>query len=411
VNRLAPEVAITTRHSGSAYPWQVESRTPPAGVVIGLNMLAGGAVFAYDPWECYSAGLLTGPNMVVLGQIGKGKSALVKTYLSRQCLAGRAVYVLDPKGEYGPLAAAHDLPCLALRPGGPDRLNPLDAPAGSDPGEAHRARAGLLGTLAGAGLGRALTPEERTGIDAACAELPDHPVLADAVSRLLDPSAAMASAASTSRTALAGAIRPAALELRRLITGDLAGLVDGPTTITLDPAGPGLVLDLSAVFGTDALTPVMVAAGTWLRQTITTAASDRRRLLLVDEAWALLATPATTSWLQAVGKLARRHGVQLITVLHRLSDLTAQAEVGSVAHAQATGLLADAETRVIYAQTPGERDAAARLLALSDVETDLVVRLPAHRALWRVGAATAVVDHVLTGAEVALVDTDQRMTP
>ena len=410
MSALGPEISVTTRHSVSAYPWQAQSRLPGDGVVLGVNELAGGAAFTYDPWECYAAGVVTGPNMVVLGQLGKGKSALVKTYLSRQLLAGRAAYVLDPKGEYEPLARRHDLPRLTLAPGGTDRLNPLDAdpddPAGPD--GVLRRRAGLVTALAGAGLGRGLGPEERSAVNAACTHLPSRPVLSDVVARLLDPSAEIAAALSARPRTLALAVRPVALELQRLLTGDLAGMVDAPTTVELDPAGRGLVLDLSATFGTDALPAVMVCAGTWLQRAIATP-DTRQRLLLLDEAWALLGGAATTRWLQSVSKLARRHGVQLITVVHRLSDLHAQADEGTATHAQAGGLLADAETRVIYAQAPGERRLAADLLDLSETETDLVLRLPPHRALWRIGGRTAVVDHVLSAGEYELVDTDARM--
>lgn len=407
---LAPQVSVTTRHAVSAYPWQAQSRMPRVGVLIGVNHLAGGAAFCYDPWECYAAGTVTSPNMVVAGQLGKGKSALVKTYLSRQLLAGRAAYVLDPKGEYGPLADRHGLPRLTLAPGGADRLNPLDAdPHGADgPDAVLRRRAGLVAALAGAGLGRRLSPEERAAVAGACTNLSTAPVLSDVVERLLEPTEAMAAAVSTRPRTLALAVRPVALELQRLLTGDLAGMVDGPTTVQLERDARGLVLDLSATFGSDALAPVMVCAGTWLQAAIS-APNDRRQLLLVDEAWALLGSAATTRWLQSVSKLARSHGVQLIVVVHRLSDLHGQADSGTATQAQAGGLLADAETRVVYAQAPGERDLARRLLDLSDVETDLVTRLPAHRALWRVGGCTAVVDHVLSVDESTLVDTDGRM--
>jgi hypothetical protein len=229
------------------------------------------------------------------------------------------------------------------------------------------------------------------------------------VTLLLQPSLAMASSLHTQPDALAVAVRPAALELRRLLAGDLAGMVDGATTVTLDPDGPGLVLDLSAVFGTDALAAVMVCAGTWLSASIAHP-STRRRILLVDEAWAVLASPSTTSWLQAVSKLARRHGVQLITVVHRCSDLDGQSDHGTAAQSQARGLLADAETRVIHTQSAGERARSRDLFGLSDVEADLVTRLPAHRALWLVGRNAAVVDHCLSPAEHSLVDTDQAMT-
>src|SRR5665811_2384494 len=107
-----------------------------------------------SPWECYARGIVSSPNLVVLGQLGKGKSALVKTYLDRQLRAGRQAFVLDPKGEYATLAARHGLPRLRLAPGGPARLNPLDAPA-ADPVAAARRRTALVAALVGAGLGRA----------------------------------------------------------------------------------------------------------------------------------------------------------------------------------------------------------------------------------------------------------------
>ena len=405
---LLPTVSVTTRHSVSAYPWQVHTSLPPTGVVIGVNQLAGGAVFGYDPWECYAAGIVTSPNMVVAGQLGTGKSALVKTYLARQSLAGRAVFVLDPKGEYAPLAHARRLPRLALAPGGSDRLNPLDVPANATAEEVARRRSTLVAALAATGLGRELSAEERAAITAAVTELPTTPVLADVVELLLAPSESMATGLRTRPRQLAANVRPAALELRRLLDGDLAGMVDAPTTVALDPDGPGLVLDLSAVFATDALPTVMVCAGSWLAATIARP-SPRRRLLLLDEAWAVLGTVATTRWLQSVSKLARRHGVQLITVVHRCSDLAAQADDGTAAQSQAQGLLADADTRVVYAQAVGERARTREVFGLTDIEADLVTRLPAHRALWLVGRHVAVVDHVLGESEVALVDTDQRM--
>jgi type IV secretory pathway VirB4 component len=408
MSRLLPTVSVTTRHSVSAYPWQVQQQLPVAGPVIGVNRLSGDGLFAYDPWECYAAEIVTSPNMVVVGQLGTGKSALVKTYLSRQCLAGRSAFVLDPKGEYGPLADARGLSRLALSPGGADRLNPLDPPGRHTAEQLARTRSTLVAALAAAGLGRSLAAEERAAISAAVSELPTHPLLGDVVDRLLTPSTTMTGALHTDRRGLAAVVRPVALELRRLLAGDLAGMVDAASSVELDPDGPGLVLDLSAVFATDALAAVMVCAGTWLSTALATPA-QRQRLLLVDEAWALLGGAATTRWLQSVSKLARRHGVQLITVVHRCSDLAGQADDGTAAQAQARGLLADAETRVVYAQAAGERAVSAELFGMTDTEADLVTRLPAHRAVWFVGRHVAVVDHVLSERERDLVDTDQRM--
>ncbi|GAC1322509.1 MAG: ATP-binding protein [Mycobacteriales bacterium] len=425
--RLADPVAVTTRHSASLYPFQIGSALPTgpaAGPVIGLDVLAGNTVFHYDPWQLYARRVVTSPNMVVLGQLGKGKSSLVKTHLHRQLLSGRQVFVLDPKGEYTPLADLHALPRLRLAPGSPDRLNPLDPHPGERGEQLLRRRSGTVAALAATGLGRDLTPEERAGLTAALADLTRSALLGDVVDGLLHPTPQMALALATTPDRLAAAVRPLALELRRLLTGDLAGLVDAPTSCRLDPTGPGLVLDLSAAFGTPALPAVMVCAGAWLSTALTgqrhpdvgltgdPGGTGRQRLLLVDEAWALLHLPATTSWLQGLSKLARAHGIQLITVVHRVSDLAGQADTGSATQAQARGLLTDAETRVLYAQSPAERALLAELLGLTGPELELVTALPPHRALWQIGAHTAVVEHVLSRLERdRLIDTDQQMRP
>lgn len=432
--RLGDSAGVTTRHSASLYPWQIGSALPAAGPVLGLDVLAGRTVFHYDPWELYARRVVTSPNMVVLGQLGKGKSALVKTHLHRQLLAGRQAFVLDPKGEYTALARLHRIPLLRLAPGSLDRLNPLDPHPGDTPDQSLRRRAGTVAALAGTGLGRDLLPEERAGLTAALSGLDQSAVLGDVVQRLLEPTPQMATDLGTSTERLAGAIRPVALELHRLLSGDLAGLVDAPTTARLSADGPGLVLDLSAAFGTPALPAVMVCAGGWLSSTLThhppvaapssSPLSDRQlesggadardgnrqRLLLVDEAWALLHLPATTSWLQGISKLARAHGISLITVLHRVSDLTGQADTGTATQAQARGLLADAETRVLYTQNPSEQPLLREVLGLTGPELDLVTQLPPHRALWQIGQHTAVVDHLLSPLEAQhLVDTDQQM--
>ena len=130
-----PAHQATTRHLGAAYPFASEAGLGGRGVLIGRDLLGG--AFVYDPFELYRAGVLTNPNMVVFGQIGRGKSAFVKTYLWRQAVFGRRAWVVDPKGEYAPLARAWGIEPVALRPGGRVRLNPARRPAG--PGRIRRA--------------------------------------------------------------------------------------------------------------------------------------------------------------------------------------------------------------------------------------------------------------------------------
>ena len=71
------------------------------GVFVGRD--SSGGAFCYDPWLLYGEGALDDPNAIVLGKLGQGKSALVKTLLWRMIVFGRRAFVLDVKREYGPL--------------------------------------------------------------------------------------------------------------------------------------------------------------------------------------------------------------------------------------------------------------------------------------------------------------------
>ena len=161
-----PAHAVTTRNLGAAYPLVAEAGLGHRGVLIGHDLLGGS--FVYDPFELYGAGAVSNPNMIVFGQIGRGKSALLKTYLWRQAVFGRQAWVVDPKGEYGPLAELWGVRPVALRPGGAVRLNPLDpvrrpgdAAHVGGPDDPARRQSELLVSLASACLGRTLRPRER----------------------------------------------------------------------------------------------------------------------------------------------------------------------------------------------------------------------------------------------------------
>ncbi len=169
-----PAHQVTTRNLGAAYPFIAEAGLGQRGVVIGDDLLGGS--FVFDPFELYAAGVVSNPNMVVFGQIGRGKSAFVKTFLWRQAVFGRQAWVVDPKGEYGDLADAWGVRPVALRPGGAIRLNPLDRgpeqrAAGAESADATaRRRMELLASLASACLGRSLAPRERAALGAALAD-------------------------------------------------------------------------------------------------------------------------------------------------------------------------------------------------------------------------------------------------
>ena len=282
----------TTAQLQAAYPFVAESGLGTGGAYIGRDLLGG--AFAYDPWELYQAGRITSPNAIIIGQIGRGKSALVKSYLWREMVFGRQAWVVDPKGEYFALAAACGVTPIRLVPGGQIRLNPLDPPGGAREAEPdHHRQSELLASLAAASLGRPLLPAERTAAELALTTVASNdrsglpPTLPDVVGALLQPEPAAAAAVHTDLAALAADGRQVALELRRLVEGDLRGMFDGPTTPGLNLDAPLVVLDLSAVYTSAALGILMTCATAWLQAAL--ASGDGiRRIVVVDEAWAVL---------------------------------------------------------------------------------------------------------------------------
>ena len=428
-----PAHQVTTRNLGAAYPFIAEAGLGQRGVVIGDDLLGGS--FVFDPFELYASGAVSNPNMVVFGQIGRGKSAFVKTFLWRQAVFGRRAWVVDPKGEYGDLAAAWGVRPVALRPGGAVRLNPLDpgpdgdggggggGDGGSDGGRdaTARRRMELLSSLASACLGRNLVPRERAALGVALVDacrdqtVPTVPVVVEA---LLSPSADAARSLRTDLRDLLEDGRDVALELRRLVHGDLWGMFDGPTTPGLDLSAPLVVLDLSALYSSTALGVLMACATAWLQAALARTAvaggspvtSERGRFfLVVDEAWAILSNLGVARWLQSSWKLSRAFGVSNVAVLHRVSDLRSVGASDSEQVALAQGLLADSETRVVYAQAPGELEAASELLSLSATETELLPQLRRGVALWKVGQRSFLVQHRLSAIERRIVDTDAAM--
>jgi len=232
-------------------------------------------------------------------------------------------------------------------------------------------------------------------------------VVPDVVAALLRPSAEAAESIAMRRDQLAEQSRAAALELRRLCDGDLRGMFDGPTTGGLDLEAPLVSLDLSAVYASSALGVLMACAAAWLHRAVTRPGAGHR-ILVVDEAWAILRNLGVARWLAASWKLARAHGVQCIAVTHRLSDLTAAGDAGSEQVQLARGLLADSETRVIHSLRSEEVEATRTLLGLTDAEDQVIASLPRGYALWKVGQHSAVVEHRYSAQEQWIVQTETR---
>lgn len=401
----APPIIATTRHERSLWPGQVAGSVSGGGMVIGVDALAGRS-WCFDPWQAYLDKRVTGPNIAILGQIGRGKSALTKAILLRGAgVFGRRVFILDPKGEYAPLAGHLGLPVVRLSPGGDVRINPLEMPEDTPLEAMATRRYDLLSALAEAYLRRALTPAEATGLDIIVRGLGASATLDDIPPRLATPERLVCDALVMDESSTIDALRELKLALESLTTGRLGGMFSGRSTILLD-SDRGMIIDLSPVLNSSALPVVLAAALTWLVSAVGTGGTQT--YLVVDEAWAVLGAQAV-DFLRSVAKLARSLGISLVLILHRLSDFGASGDDSSAVAKKAEGLFADVETVFCFSQPEREARIASEALGLSPREADLLPQLQRGRCLVRCGQEHALVDVVLTSEDISLTDTDSRM--
>ncbi|MFD6324616.1 VirB4 family type IV secretion system protein [Streptomyces sp. NPDC058442] len=425
-NRLRlPAHRMTTAIAAGAYPFLAEGGLGAEGLYIGRDVHAE-ASFVFDPFALYGkVEGFTNPNVLLAGVIGQGKSALAKSFALRSVAFGYRVYVpCDPKGEWTPVAAALGGTSVALGPGLPGRLNPLDAaprPASvseSDwAGEIRKRRLLLLASLARTVLGRDLLPMEHTALDVAldaavtpAANSGRTPLLGDVAAALNNPGQ-LDEAAGLMSGRLGDAARDLAHAMRRLVHGDLAGMFDAPSTVAFDPDSPMLTIDLSRLGGSGddtALVLAMTCASAWMESALTDPRGGRR-WIVYDEAWRLMRHPGLLQRMQAQWKLSRGLGIANLMVIHRLSDLLTAGDAGSQGRALAEGLLADCSTRIIYRQETDQLQAAATLLGLTSVEAEAIAHLNRGRGLWKVAGRSFIVQHLLHAHELALFDTDARM--
>lgn len=353
-----------------------------------LGSVRRGRAFVFDPFDAYEARLTTNPNMVIAGAIGMGKSTLVKMMLDRALARGRRVVVVDPKGEYGPLAASYGTtPVVVGRDGW---CNPFGRGATDD--------LELLRTMLASAQQAPLSAEHHYVLDDAWDRIGvgPHPRLLRTLFHELASSLAEPPSAQ----------RDVALLVRRFIHGDFANLFDGDGP-PLQFGGQLVILDLSQQWASTSLGMAGLCAVSAAQQVVHDAASQGH--VVVDEAWALLSDPYALRWLQGSWKLARARGISHTLVLHRWSDVYAVGDAGSANRSRAQGLLRECETVWLFRQEPDELDEMRRTLKLSEREGQAIVQLQRGEVLVRYGAARSILLLAPDDRDELFIDTDGAM--
>jgi type IV secretory pathway VirB4 component len=384
--------ALTGAAVAAAFPFAAAGARGD-GVLLGVDLAGGGLV------ELPAAGDAPNRNLAVLGPSGGGKSYAVKAALLRALLLGATVWVVDREGEYAALAEAAGGRSVRLAPGDPGAgLNPLALPE-PGVGAAGEPRAmlvaervatvmALVGLLAGGRDG--LTPPDEAAVEAALRALHgDNP----------PPSWAPGGAAAPTLVDLQRRLarggepgRGLAARLARYADGAFAGLFDGSGAVDDARLLRWDLRDLPEELTAAAL--LLLADAVWM-------AARRRpgpRLLVIDEAWRLIAHPAGGRFLADLARRARKHDLGLWVASQDVRDLLDDPHGRAIA--------ANAAAALLPPQNEVTIDVVATAFGLGAGERDHLLRAQTGEALLVAGRQRRAV-RVLAPPELApLISTD-----
>lgn len=382
-------IRLPTTHAAITAPL-VASSTAFPGIPIGRSLLDG-RPFRLSPAQVDDA-LLPSTNTLALGGLGSGKSTTAKARIRREILDhGHQAVVIDSfgednSGEWAPLVRSLGGQVIEA---GAFTLNPCSTLFPPEVRE-QLVRSLILAVEPGA-----LTHQATHALQHALTH-PKATSLNGVVDALVSPEDGRWPAAKLTDWG-----EGAAIGLSRFTEGSLRGLFDGQDASLPETDLPIISFDFSHLDRNSPAIPSLMAAVScwaehvWLRQSTAV-----HRHLVLEEAWQILLSPATSGLIQQLLKNSRKAGLSLEAVMHTLSDL---------GEGKALDLARLCEIAHVGRLNPEEAAIVGALLGLPAWAVDRIPTLDPGQAVWKVGPDYVdIVQTVLSTEDAALTDTSSR---
>ncbi|MBQ0855729.1 hypothetical protein J8N05_47095 (plasmid) [Streptomyces sp. BH-SS-21] len=382
-------IRLPTTHAAITAPL-VASNTAFPGIPIGRSLLDGRS-FHLSPVQVDDR-LLPSTSSLALGGLGSGKSTTAKTRIRREILQhGHQAVVIDSfgedsSGEWAPLVRSLGGRVIEA---GSFTLNPV-SPLFTTEVREQLVRTLILAVEPGAfdhhaahALQHALTHPKATSLNGV-------------VDALVTPEAGRWPVAKLTEWG-----EGAAIALSRFTEGSLQGLFDGQDASLPETDLPIISFDFSRMDrNSPAIPALMSAVSCWAEQVWLRQSTAVHRHLVLEEAWQILLSPATSELIQRLVKNARKAGLSLDVVMHTLSDL---------GEGKAQDLAKLCEIVHVGRSTPEEAAIVGHLLGLPAWAVDRIPTLDPGQAVWKVGPHHIdIVQTIRSEEEAALTDTSMR---
>ncbi|WP_313479915.1 hypothetical protein [Microbacterium sp.] len=419
-----PPHQATSQHVAGIYPFVADVGLGYRGPILGVDLNAD-ALWHFSPWETYADSTDRGSfstNVLVLGAYRAGKSAVIKTLVTRSLAFGhQAVVPSDPKGEWRTVAEA--IPGgNVIRLGGAfdTRLNPLDrGPRRTGvTNEQHelmvkQRRITVLTSLVQAALpGAHLSAVEHAALlealDRCITRTADRPTLRGVFGELTQ----LTTETDKDRHLAHAAIQPSFV-LRRFVNGDLSGLFEDASTVSFDDDAPIVVVDTSELFARGDLVAQLsqICTTAWNQAVISDRGAHKTRYVIREEGWRDMTSLASLQMYQQWLKLSRHYGISNIVILHKMGDLDAVGEADSQERNLAYSIAGDIENKFIFRINQQEATSIQQRLNVPPAHADMARQLRRGEFLAYVGQYSYLVDAFATSTdwEYNLFKTDDAM--
>ena len=389
---------MNTGAISTSFPFTSADLTQDKGILYGINMHNNGLVI-FDRFSLENA------NMVVFAKSGAGKSFTVKLEALRSMMVGAEILIIDPENEYQKLSDAVGGTYIRLSLNSDVRINPFDLPKvvdAEDAGDALRANLVTLhglfrlmlggNQIVGGQVVPALTANEEADLDQA---LIDTYARAGITSDPLTHQSTPPTIANLYDTLLhMGGTGPSlAQRLRKYTTGTFAGIFSQQSNVDIN--NQMVVFNIRDL--EDELRPVamyIVLSHIWN----VVRAEQKKRLLIVDEAWQLMKYEDSANFLFSLAKRARKYYLGLTTITQDVEDF--------MSSKMGRAIVGNSSMQLLLKQSASAVDVLSDVFKLTEEEKRRLSNFPVGQGLFFAGQNHVHIQIIASETEEGLITTN-----
>jgi type IV secretory pathway VirB4 component len=370
----------------SIFPFVSFDLTSDKGILYGINRHNNSLVL-FDRFS------LDNYNSVTFAKSGSGKSYATKLEILRSLMFDTDVIVIDPEKEYQFLSEAVGGKNFDISLNSASHINPFDLPVPrEDESASDVLRSNVINLV---GLFRimfgGLTPEEDAIVDRAISEtyaLKDITAESD-FANLEPPLLSDFELVLSGMEGAEGLVQ----KLSKFTRGSWAGFINRPTNVDID--AKFVVFSIRDM--EDELKPVAMYIIThyiWtaIRRQL------KKRLLVIDEAWWMMKSEDTASFLFSMAKRGRKYFLGLATITQDVDDF--------LRSPYGLPIVTNSSIQILLKQSPSTVDNLQRVFNLTDEEKFLLLESDVGEGLFFVGQKHVAIKVIASYTEDQIITSD-----